>query len=212
MASRKKRYHHGDLRAELLRAARRCLEREGVEALTLRQVARAVGVSHAAPAHHFADKQALLAAVAAQGFDELTASMIAAREIAPADAVSRLNATGVAYVGYAAAHPNLFRLMFGRELSGCDQSVFADAAARAYEVLQTAAKDVIQESDRTDDLPVVITSAWSLVHGMSLLWLDGRILVGAPAHALERMATDVTSLVGLALKAQTGPATPRRRR
>ncbi len=72
--SAKRGYHHGDLRAALLEAAREVLAKEGVEALTLREVARRAGVTHAAPYRHFADKEALLAAVATEGFAALTGS------------------------------------------------------------------------------------------------------------------------------------------
>src|SRR5271167_202611 len=105
-------YHHGDLRAALVQAARTILETQGLATLSLRGAARAAGVSPAAPYHHFPDKQALLDAVAAQGFDALTAAMTTrmAKETNP-DA--RLEASGVGYVVFAVENPALFGLMFG---------------------------------------------------------------------------------------------------
>src|SRR5271154_5377596 len=139
--SRKKApdYHHGDLERALIAAARGLLEKEGIEALSLRAVARAVGVSPAAPYHHFADKDALLAAVAAQGFRELTAAM-KKRMTRETEPTKRFLGTGAGYVAFAAANPALFRLMFGG--SGqrfSDHAGLATAGLAAYDVLSSAA-------------------------------------------------------------------------
>ena len=107
-------YHHGDLRDALMRAARTILEKDGLAELSLRGVARAVGVSPAAPYHHFADKHALLTAVATQGFAALRSEMIT-RMAKETDPVARLDASGVGYVVFAVDNPALFRLMFGGE-------------------------------------------------------------------------------------------------
>ncbi len=105
-------YHHGDLRDALIRAARKILEKDGLAELSLRQVARAVGVSPAAPYHHFADKHALLTAVATLGFAALRSEMLM-RMAKETDPVARLDASGVGYVVFAVDNPALFRLMFG---------------------------------------------------------------------------------------------------
>src|SRR5258708_6887496 len=109
---RKKSYHHGDLRRALLDAALALLEKSGVEALTLREGARRVGVTAGAPYHHFADKEAIVASVAEEGFVELGEAMAAARDAA--DPASRLGAMGRSYVRFAVAHPAHFRVMFGK--------------------------------------------------------------------------------------------------
>lgn len=114
--NRKKRYHHGDLRRALIETSLALIEKDGVGALTLREVARRLGVSHAAPKHHFADKAALLAALAAQGFSQLADAMILAAEQAGDEPMRRLNATGVTYVVCAVRQPQKFRLMFGSEI------------------------------------------------------------------------------------------------
>src|SRR5271154_1132897 len=105
-------YHHGDLRDALVRAGRTILEEDGLAVLSLRRVARTAGVSPAAPYHHFADKQALLDAVATQGFDALTSAM-ETRMAKETDPDARLDASGVGYVVFAVENPALFRLMFG---------------------------------------------------------------------------------------------------
>ena len=110
-SSRAKRsYHHGDLPAALLRAAGKILEKEGVEALTVRALTRRTGVSHAAPYRHFPDRDSLLAALAAEGFGMLGAAQRAAA------AERGLRGMGEAYVRFALAHPQRFRLMFGGQV------------------------------------------------------------------------------------------------
>src|SRR5436190_10261366 len=103
-------YHHGDLPAALLRAAGQTLEKKGIGALSLREAARRAGVSHAAPYRHFPDREALLAALAAEGYAMLGSAQ---REAA---AVHGLRGMGEAYVHFALAHPQRFRLMFGGQL------------------------------------------------------------------------------------------------
>jgi len=118
-ASRGKRgrYHHGDLRRALLDAALAVLTEADSRALTLREVARRAGVTHAAPYRHFTDKEALLAAVAEEGFHTLSEAMREAMGRAGDDPVERLEALGVGYVRFALAHPAHFEVMFGPELS-----------------------------------------------------------------------------------------------
>ena len=119
MAARKKtssqpkpRYHHGDLRRALIDASLALIAEEGFSALTLREVARRAGVTHAAPYRHFADKEALLAAVAEEGFRAMASDMRERmdKETSPTE---RLLACGVAYVLFAVRHPSHFRVMFG---------------------------------------------------------------------------------------------------
>src|SRR5688572_19451527 len=104
-------YHHGDLRAALLGRAEDTLERTGIAGLSLRELARDVGVSHGAPRRHFADKDALLTALAEDGFARLGASLAAATA-AGGSFADRLHATAHAYVGFATTHPALLDLMF----------------------------------------------------------------------------------------------------
>jgi AcrR family transcriptional regulator len=165
-------YHHGDLRDALVRAARRILEKGGLVDLSLRRVARAAGVSPAAPYHHFADKQALLNAVAADGFAALRSEMLA-RMAKETDPAARLDASGVGYVVFAVENPSLFRLMFGSD----GQQLSADAAltkARelAYGVLQAAVAETSPDGTAN---PLTCLRLWALVHGIAKLILEGGI-------------------------------------
>ena len=107
-------YHHGALRDALLEAAERVLERDGLAGLTLRAVAREAGVSHAAPTHHFGDLTGLLSELAAIGFRQFGAAMVAARTAA-ATPPERGMASAKAYIAYAQAHPGMYGLMFRSE-------------------------------------------------------------------------------------------------
>src|SRR3984957_15628944 len=109
------RYHHGDLRESLVMAGRTLLEEKGWRGFTLRECARRAEVSHAAPAHHFASIDDLLAEIAMRGYHELTAAMENEAKRAKAEPTARLVAQGVGYMAFAAAHPALFQLMFTRE-------------------------------------------------------------------------------------------------
>ncbi len=162
-------YHHGDLRTALVAAALDLLAQDGADALSLRAVARRAGVSAMAPYRHYADKEALLAAVASLGFERLRAALLAADAAAPpADA---LIAQAVAYVRYALDNPALFRLMFGPRRAFIHPDLLA-AGETAYSVLASrVAADMPPGTARE----ARALGCWSMVHGLASLFLDGRI-------------------------------------
>lgn len=161
------RYHHGDLRRALIEAALQLLDAEGEVALTTRTLAKRLGVSHSAPGHHFRDRQALLAAVAAEAFGGLSDELEAAAQAVPAPA-ERLVVVGQTYVRFAMRHPARFRLMFGAVAA--DASLF-DQRTRALKVLHEAVQAAAGAGSTSGD--ELVFTAWSLVHGLATLWLDG---------------------------------------
>jgi AcrR family transcriptional regulator len=166
-------YHHGELRPALIRAARQILEETGLDGLALREVARRAGVSRQAPYHHFADKRAMLAAVAAEGFRELAETSLQRMDRAT-DTQGRLNASGVAYVVFAANNPALFQLMFGGLGGNFANDAELQAARRAsFQVLEDAVAGVSGQSHRAD--PLSALRSWSLVHGLAELVIKGVI-------------------------------------
>ena len=173
--STSRRYHHGELGPALLRAALTLLAEDGVEALSLREVARRAGVSAMAPYRHYADKNALIAAVAAHGFGALGNALRAAdQSAAPGEA---LVAQAVAYVRYALANPMLFRLMFGAKRPDAMPDVLPDpalepVASATYAVLSYR---VASETPAEGDREARTIGCWSLVHGLASLFLDGEI-------------------------------------
>lgn len=150
-------YHHGDLRAALLRAAGELLEKRGIAALALREAARRAGVSHNAPYRHFRDRDSLLAALATEGFDSLEKEVRgrAAREL------------GERYVEFAVAHPQRFRLMFGGQLRTEDHPELRERAERAHQELERAVAEF------GADAKLAAAATWALMHGVAHLVLDG---------------------------------------
>ena len=146
-------YHHGDLRTAVLREAGKILEKEGLAALSLREVARRAGVSHNAPYRHFPDRDRLLAALVEEGF-HLFAEELSRRP---------RREMGEAYVKFALAHPERFRLMFGGTVK------IQHRDRRAYEALLTSFADL------GEDAQYAAAAAWGLVHGLSHLLLEGHL-------------------------------------
>jgi len=173
----RKSYHHGDLRQALLDAALDIVRRRGVAALTLRAVASQARVSHMAPYHHFADKAALIAAVAEEGFRGLQREMLERIARHPDDPRAQFRESGVAYVVFAVKNPNLFRVMFGPQVREVESHPgLQEAAEAAFAVVQ----GLVERSQevravRDEDSRAVGISAWALVHGIAMLCVDGQL-------------------------------------
>ena len=179
-------YHHGNLPDALLAAAGRILEKRGPDALSLREAARRAGVSHNAPYRHFPDRDSLLAELAAQGF----------RDLAKALAGSSGRAMGEAYVRFALSHPNRFRLMFGGRLPLKRHAALEAAAQATYGALVAAfrAQSALAEPEKA------AAAAWSLVHGLAQLLLDGHF-ERMQAKDREAFVREVIGTVRFASKA-----------
>lgn len=169
-------YHHGDLKRALLDAALEMLDEEGADGIGLRELARKVGVSAAAPYRHFRSRQALLEAVATEGFRRFSA-MMAAKEADFTEA-ERLPAMVEAYVRFALVQPALFRLMFSRQVDKTGNKALHDAAVEAYGALAKAAAREVP--DAPSEGAVI---AWSFAHGLSMLLIDEQILGVSPQNS-----------------------------
>jgi AcrR family transcriptional regulator len=178
-------YHHGDLRDALLRSAESILKRDGLGALTLRAAARAAGVSHAAPAHHFPDLSSLLSALAAEGLDRLTDKLLEV-ENKEGDIPFQLAKT---YVAFARANPALFQLMSDPIRLDSKSSALQAARKRAISVL--AGTRGANMEHLTLSQVGAMTANWALIHGLSLLSLTGRL------GALVRLAPEGTTEMDL---------------
>ena len=166
-------YHHGALHDGLLQAAERVLERDGLAGLTLRAVAREAGVSHAAPTHHFGDLTGLLSELAAIGFRMFNVAMVAARDSETLPMMKAL-ANAKAYVAYAQAHPGMYSLMFRNERIDMTRPSLHEAASAAFQGLANSAGASGAETLSLDQAAVIARN-WSLVHGFTMLLLDGRL-------------------------------------
>lgn len=162
-------YHHGDLRSALVEAGLTALETTEIGDLSLRQLAREVGVSATAVYRHFPDKQALMQALAAEGIEQLGRYQQAAADAAGGNAAA-FGATGRAYVRFALAHPALFRLIFG-QCRDVGQSVFGDNLAAR--LLQD--KALRAAAGNQDGAQRLMIQAWAVVHGLAMLMLDGQL-------------------------------------
>jgi AcrR family transcriptional regulator len=194
-------YHHGALDTALLEAAERVLERDGLAGLTLRAVAREAGVSHAAPTHHFGDLSGLLSELAAIGYRQFNAVSIAAADAAGPTADDKGLARARAYVAYALAHPGMYSLMFRAERldmkrPGLDEAADAAFAGLAGSIAAQRHEEIAAEALSLDQAAAIVR-AWSLVHGFTMLLLDGRI-----ADILHRLpdGTDPAALLDAMLK------------
>ena len=164
-------YHHGDLRRTLLAAAVDAIAESGPTALSLRDLARRAGVSHAAPAHHFGDKAGLLTALAAQGYDLLADALDTARE-----RTGSLLEIGVAYVRFAVDHRAHFDVMFRPDLYAADDAELVTAQGRATAALAAAVATLpAQSAPAGREAFLAGLSAWSIVHGFATLWLSGAL-------------------------------------
>lgn len=167
-------YHHGSLREVLIAASVALIESEGIGAVSLRRVAREAGVSPGAPYHHFADRSALLAAIAVRGSELLEVRLREARRAAPSPARA-LGSMVETYVGFARDHPAHLRLMLRPELSEPERHPEAQTAgAGAIELLT----EVVAECQREGSAPPgdpgpIVAMVWALAIGIVTLWLDG---------------------------------------
>jgi AcrR family transcriptional regulator len=161
-----KPYHHGDLSRALVLAGRRILEREGPAAMSLRAVAREAGVSPAAPYHHFKDKCDLMAAVAGEGWDELSAAVATARAKSP-DPRHALTEIGLAYVLFARENPALYRLMYD---SACDRESMPEHAkseSSGWTQVRGALIDIGVDETNEMELQLGTIAAWCAAHGVA---------------------------------------------
>ena len=194
--ARKKRdsYQHGDLREALVQAGLKLLAESGVEGLSLRAAAQLAGVSHAAPYRHFRDKRALVAAIAERGFRMLTASMRAeAAALATTDTRERLIAIGVGYLKFATTSPAYLHVIFGGVLG--DDCIPPELTAAGGEAYETLRGDL-----QPGDADVQALACWSMVHGLSMLIVNGAVPVGS-GKAQRQLIEQLLRLLGTGLYA-----------
>lgn len=184
-------YHHGDLRQQAHQLALDTLRNQGDTAISLRALAKDLGVSAPALYRHFADRESLLAALAVTGFEELRDRLLAVDQQVPRRALIDI---GLVYVAFAQDEPNLYRLMFGGRVLPKDAHPRLDQAGHgAFHVLQDTI-DRAQQAGYLKPMPLAImtAAAWSLVHGLAQLTIDGHL---PAANAEPMLAEGVLSLL-----------------
>lgn len=170
-------YHHGDLKAVILAQAATLVAERGADGVSLRELARAAGVSHAAPAHHFTDRRGVFTALAAQGWRMLAAALGESRP-------EFLDAA-LAYVRFAVDHPGHYEVMFDRSLVDPDNPELVAAQTEAGAEL-AAGVGTLDDARAREDPQAAGLAAWSLVHGFAMLWLNEAIDTDADAVVTAR--------------------------
>ncbi len=195
-------YHHGDLREASIAAGLRLLAEGGPDAVTIRGVARIAHVSHTAPLHHFADREALLDAIAQRGFDRLLDRLVAAAEEGATSPIAQLRAYGIACVEEAVANPGLFSLMFARARDGIGETA-------GHRLVELCAEAIDAGELAGPDPQVLSLVLWSTVHGLASLYVSRYLgqgfVTGEPADARAGAEVVLDSLFSaLAADAHTG--------
>jgi AcrR family transcriptional regulator len=199
-----KPYHHGDLHEEILCAACELLEENNIASLSLRAVAKKVGVSHTAPYRHFKDKESLLAGIAALGYDELGTQLADAVKSHPGDPAAQLQEAGHRYLQLAVNNPQCTQLMFAGVLP-CDDTYpeLKASGESAFNGLKT----IIEEGQaqgvfRKGDIEMLALTAWSGIHGLTLLAIGGNLpdILSIPVD-LRAMTSALTTTMLEGLKA-----------
>lgn len=190
----KSNYHHGDLRNALVQAGLESLEREGPDGLSLRGVAAQVGVSHAAPAHHFGSAKGLRTALAAVGYANFARAMRQARQEASPEPDAQMRAVGASYLAFAQSHPALFRLMFTDALLDWSEPSLQAAALLARAELTDICRPAADRLGLTDAAMRAALEhlVWSYAHGVAHLTVGGQF-TGEPGS--EAGVLDLSTLI-----------------
>lgn len=172
-ATKRGRYHHGDLRVDLLRVAREEIARHGARHVSLSSLARLAGVSQPAPYRHFSDREELLEAVAAEAFEALRHRL--ADAVVGKEPRAAFEALALAYVGFGEANVEIYRLMFASRLTAeaKDESALDLAARRALDALRNALS--ASSFAGSDELETSVYRTWAELHGLVMLKADGFI-------------------------------------
>lgn len=199
-------YHHGNLRKTLVATARELAIEAGVGGLSLREVSRRSGVSHAAAYNHFANRADLVDAVVIDAFDRFRKALERA-ERRPASPLERLENIGVAYVRFACEHRVEFRLMFRPDVRAvpCEREAtpVEIAGSAAYAVLERTIAAARDAGEIVHDAASATLSSWSIVHGLATLLVDGpRYLGEENPRAIEALARSVTAIHAAGMRAR----------
>jgi AcrR family transcriptional regulator len=195
-----------DLRQRVLQASLALIEEGGLDRLSMREVARKSGVSHQAPYYYFSDREAILAAIAGEGFSKLAESFLRAVTQAESDPAKALEAMGRAYVGFALRHPAYFQAMFRADAVPLDR--YPDVRKREDEAFGTLVEEIGRLfGDQSPAVRLTISIAcWAMVHGLATLIVEGTLArtVGIPRARQRQVANEVIeTFTGLIIKDRT---------
>ncbi|MCF6446066.1 TetR/AcrR family transcriptional regulator [Nereida sp. MMG025] len=187
----RERYHHGDLRTQLIEATRQLIEQKGPDHFSVAEASRLAGVSSAAPYKHFKDKDDLVRAVALGGMRRQHDQLIEELDGLPPQSLDRISALGRVYIRFALSEPAVFRLMFGLSKDHNEDDALVQQGENMFgavkaEVARYRGSDVIEEIDEKRAFQL-----WSFVHGLSFLLLDGKLTQMELPVSLDEMLDDI---------------------
>ena len=194
--SAKESYHHGDLRQTIIEEALTWIEKENIVSLSLRKIARQIGVSHNAPYRHFPDKESLVVTIAQIGFAKLHQTLQQAFTDSPDDWQKKLETIGVAYVEYAVNNQTYYRVMFSDGYADCQKHPqLKQASKKAFDVLLNTI-EAGQEARvfNSEDSMQLARVCWSLVHGVSMLAIDNQLMIPDSDAVLELAQIATTTM------------------
>jgi len=201
-------YHHGNLKESLVTTALEMLDEEGLEAITLRELASRLGTSRSAIYRHFKGKNDLMRAVILEGFMKLDQAIAPYFDHEEMKLIERFHGMGAAYTAFATSNPNLYRLLFGPDMSQEREEVCQEERPDLHKLLNNNADNAIVEAEPDDafhrlvkiiieaqqkgvfkegDPILFATAIWSLLHGLSMLAIDGHISVVGNVEAIYEM-------------------------
>jgi AcrR family transcriptional regulator len=196
MTGSSSKYHHGNLKQALIEAGQQILIENGINGLSLRETAKAAGVSHTAPYRHFTDKEALLAAIAESGFDSLAEALLNTIEQHPDDPKEQLAAATATYVKLAVTRLEMHQLMFG---DGFDDDAMSETMLEKKQQTFNALSKIIENGQKknifkkTETLELVI-AAWSMMHGYTMLLTTGQLSESVTSlMQIEKLARSVAT-------------------
>ncbi|VVS95242.1 whg domain [Desulfoluna spongiiphila] len=201
-------YHHGNLRHRLIEVALEMIEEAGTAELTLRGIAKRAGVSHSAPYRHFSDKEALLVSVAREGVALMLSEINHRLERAKGDPLARFMVCGLAYIDFAIAHPAHFRVMFSSPRKGVPMPEdLKPESTPFFHLFIDEITECWKQGILKGESPYSIAlSAWSTVHGFSLLVIDGHLQGGSlDEGSLESMKRGLLYAFYAGFRGEAGP-------
>lgn len=193
-ATGRKSYHHGDLKAALVEATRKLVERKGADNFSVAEACREAGVSTAAPYRHFRDREEMLTEVAFQGMERKRLQMKAALDSHPPESLARIAALGRVYVDFACAEPGVFRLIFGSR-EGESHAKLKAEGPRHYGLVEDAVAAVLQRDQIDDDVRRRAFMLWTFVHGLSFLYIDEKVSVSEHELSLDALLAEIAMRV-----------------
>lgn len=189
---RKARYHHGNLRADLIEATRQLVEEKGPDGFSVSDACRLAGVSTAAPYKHFKDKTDMLVAVSLEGMKRLADNMLTSIANIPKGTPERITAIGKQYVLFAQTEPGVFRLKFGGFTDRLDDERLELAGEQTFQIVLTEVAACLNQTEITQDVSHKSFALWSFVHGLSFILHNDKMADMAGILDLDTFLSDMS--------------------